>query len=85
MPVQDGDFIQLNDAVIDAILDEAQSGAVFKCGGQEAQNGFALHENIIKLASRQNSKVRAMSVFRDTLYGRSARENIFSPIEIETQ
>jgi hypothetical protein len=85
IPVADGDFIQQDASVLDAILDEAQSVASFKMGGAEAAQAADLHGNIIKLAAQRNQKVRAMSCFRDILYARTARENQLAPMEVAAE
>lgn len=82
VPVADGDFIQLGSEILDAVLDESQSVAAFKMGGAEAAQTNELHGNIIKLAAQRNAKIKAMSVFKETLYGRTARENQFAPMEM---
>lgn len=85
IPVADGDYIQDDPSILDSILDEAQSSGMQKCGGAEAQQAQELHGNIIKLAAQRNQKVRAMSVFRDIIYGRTQRENQFAPMEIAVE
>jgi hypothetical protein len=82
LPVLDGDLIQLGDEVIDVILDEAVSAAMFKCGGAEAAAAFSLHGNIIKLAAKRRDKIRAMAIFSDVLSSRAQRENEFAPMEV---
>jgi hypothetical protein len=81
IPVNDGDFIQDDAAILDVILDEAFSVAMQKCGGAEATQAAELHGNIIKLAAQRNNKVSGMSCFRDILYGRTQRENQMTPME----
>jgi len=81
IPVLDGDFIQLGDEIIDVILDEAVSAAMWKCGGAEAAAAFNLHGNIIKLAAKRRDKIRAMAIFADVLSSRPQRENEFAPME----
>ena len=83
LPINDTDFIQLGIEVIDAVLDEAQSTAMQKCGGQEAVIAGNLHGNMIKLAAKKRDKIRAMSIFSDILYGVSMREDKFIPQEVE--
>lgn len=82
VPVADGDFIQLGSEILDVILDEAVSTAMQKCGGAEASQAGELHGNIIKLASERQSKIKAMSCFSEILYGRTKRENQFTPYEV---
>lgn len=82
LPTLDGDFIQLGDEVLDVVLDEAVSVAMWKCGGAEAATAFSLHSNIIKLAAKRRDKIRAMAIFADMLSSRPQRENEFSPMEI---
>jgi hypothetical protein len=82
VPAADADFIQLGGEVLDVILDEAQATASFKMGGAEAVSAFQLHGNIIKLAAKKNAKIRALSCFRDVLYGRVNRENRAAPKEV---
>jgi len=82
VPVADADNVQLGDEVLDAVLDEAQAAASFKMGGQDAALAHQLHGNIIKLAAQKNAKIRALSCFRDVLYGRAKREDLISPQEV---
>lgn len=82
VPVNDNDQVQLGDEVLDVILDEAQATASFKMGGDEAANAHQLHGNIIRLAADRNAVVRALSCFRDVLYGRVKREDQIAPMKV---
>jgi hypothetical protein len=81
VPVNDGDCILLGREIIDAILDYAEHTSLFKCGGAEFLESMALFKNIIELASQRNNKIKAMSTFRDLLYGRAQREDVFAAKE----
>jgi hypothetical protein len=54
-------------------------------GGVEAAQAIDLHGNIIKLAAERRSKIRGMACFADILYGRTARESQFMPLEVAAE
>jgi len=82
VPVNDNDPIQAGQEILDCLLDYAQHVASFKMGGAEFQATLPLLASIVKMAAKRNAKVRALSTFREILYGKAQREPQFSPLEI---
>ena len=79
LPTLPGDTIQVGREVMDAILDYAQHTAMWKCGGEEFAQTIPLLQHTVALAAKRNARVRAMSTYRDLLYGRSEREDGIQP------
>lgn len=63
VPQTSVDEIQVARDVMDAILDESQHLALFKMGGAEFKESMTLHEGFIKLAMRQNARLRESGLF----------------------
>lgn len=63
VPVNAGDFIQVDRGDYDAIIDEAQHIAAFKAGGAEFFATVPLHQNFLDQASKYNSKLKEMGQF----------------------
>jgi hypothetical protein len=85
LPQNDDDCVVLGQDIADVILGYAQHTASFKMGGQEFAETMPLFENIVKMGAQKNAKIRAMSTFRDVLFGRAKREDEIAPIEkVET-
>ena len=79
VPKAAADFLQVSPDVLDVVLGYAQHTASFKMGGAEFEATLPLLWAIVQTAAARNSRVRAMSTFRDILYGRSQRENEIQP------
>lgn len=67
VPVADGDFLQVGRETLDVITDYAQHLAMFKEGGAEFEQTFALVENIIRLAATQNARLKAADLLEAPL------------------
>lgn len=59
--------IQVSRDVMDAILDEGQHLALFKMGGAEFKESMTLHQEFIKLAMRQNARLRESGILATTI------------------
>lgn len=81
LPVADNDPVQVGDEVIEVILNYAQHTASFKLGSNEVNETIPLLKSIVELAALRNAKIRALSSFRDILYGTGVREDQLSPTD----
>lgn len=63
VPVNPGDFIQVDRGDYDAIIDEAQHIAAFKMGGAEFFATVPLHQNFLDQAAKYNSKLKEYGQF----------------------
>jgi len=86
LPVLDADIIQLGYEVIDVLVDMAFHESMFRCGGTEFLDTLPQFQSMIKLAAERNARVRALSTFRDVLYGRTLREDLIKAraVQLET-
>lgn len=67
IPENGGAEIQVPRDVMDAILDEGQHLALFKMGGAEFKESMTLHQEFIKLAMRQNARLRESGILSTTI------------------
>jgi hypothetical protein len=79
IPANNGAYVQLGQEQLDAILDEGQSLALFKEGGNEALAGIALHQNFVREAGIYNDRLRGTSTYLDAVQGQSQREAAKAP------
>jgi hypothetical protein len=79
MPSANGDNIDLGREELDAVIDYAHHLAAFKMGGAEFQQTMPHYERLMRLASVQNSILRANSFNFDVLTDRAQREEYFRP------
>jgi len=79
VPVNPGDFIQIDRGDYDAMIDEAQHIACFKLGGAEFANSVALHNSFLKRAATYNDKIGAMGQFPNPMRNISQREERRNP------
>jgi hypothetical protein len=70
-----GQYVQLGREVLDAVIGYAAHTALFKCGWAEVASSMVQLKAIVQLAAERNAKVRAMSTFRELLYGKATRED----------
>jgi|ERR1700733_2689488 len=74
VPSLSADCINVTEDVYEAILDEAQHLAMFKCGGAEFEATLAMHQRFLSLAALYSSRIAEMGEFAQTLYKQSQRE-----------
>ncbi len=74
LPSVPTDIVQLDEAAMDAVLSYAVHIAQFKCGAAEMEATASAVKNLVTLAATRNSQVRALSTFRDVLYGKAERD-----------
>lgn len=74
VPVNPGDFIQIDRGDYDAMIDEAQHLAMFKAGGQSFFDTISLHQKFLDRASLYNRKLQEMGQFNLSMRGISQRE-----------
>ena len=67
IPADTGADIEVPRDVMDAILDESQHLALFKMGGAEFKESMTLHKEFIKLAMRQNARLRESGILATTI------------------
>jgi hypothetical protein len=65
--------------VYEAILDEAQHIAMFKCGGAEFLATIPMHQRYLSLAALYSSRIAEMGEFAQTIYAQSRLEASFNP------
>ena len=80
IPLLDSDYVQVGQDDLEAVLGEAQHIATFKCGGWEFEGTMPLHEAFIRHCALYNSKLAAMSEFKELIYGQSSQEKSVNPI-----
>lgn len=71
--------IMVGNEVMQVILDYAQHVASFKMGAKEVEDTMPLFRNMLLLASERNAKIKALSSFREIMYGYAGREDSVSP------
>ena len=79
VPATDGAYVQVSRDVLDAILDEAQHLAMFKCGGAEFAQSIPLHQNFIRAAVATNDRLRESGIFATTLRPPVSRQEQSQP------
>jgi hypothetical protein len=75
IPALDGDFVQVGQEVIDAVLDYAQHLANIKESAADIQESMGLYQNFVKLAAVENDVLRAKATDFDVLQDRSTLES----------
>lgn len=73
VPSHDGEFLQLGQEEIDAVLGLAQHMASWKMGGAEFMATRPLYEQFWQVVSVYNETIRANSIFWDVLKDRAIR------------
>lgn len=79
IPASDGAFVQVSREVINALIDEAEHLAQFKEGGAEAMQSVYLHQNLIKLATETNDRLKMSGIFPSDLRRPISKENEAEP------
>jgi len=79
IPENDGAEIQVPRDVMDGILSEAQHLALFKMGGAEFKESMTLHEEFIKLAIRQNARLREEGILSTTIRPPKSKQDVQQP------
>jgi hypothetical protein len=74
VPILQTDCINVTEDVYEAILDEAQHLAMFKCGGAEFQATISMHQRFLSLAALYSSRIAEMGEFAQVLYKQSQQE-----------
>jgi hypothetical protein len=83
LPTADGDFIQMAEEDIPALIDYVHFLCTFKEGGNELQVGLQRLQDFLKHAATYNSRLNQISIYRNMLgYGGF---NEISPAETESQ
>lgn len=80
VPSADGDYLQVGQDDLEMILGEAQHIATFKCGGWEFSGTMPLHASFVRHCALYNSKLAAMSEFKEILYGKAFQEKVVNPV-----
>lgn len=80
LPTVDPDEIQLGQDDLEAVLNEAQHIATWKCGGAEFFDTLQLHDLFLRRCVLFNSKLAAQSDYKELLYGRAQQENRANPL-----
>jgi hypothetical protein len=80
LPTSGASLIQLGQDDLEAVLNEAQHIASFKCGGGEFFNTLPLHDLFLRRCVLFNSKLAAQSDYKDLLYGRAQQESRENPL-----
>lgn len=75
IPVADADFVQVSRSNWDAVLDLAQSRAMFKQGGEEFKQGLQLEARAIQACAAENSRLKSMGSFADILVQRGQAQD----------
>jgi hypothetical protein len=79
IPNSDTSFVQVSRDVLDAVLDEAQHLAMFKCGGREFADSMPLHRSFIQAATETSSRLRESGIFATTLRPPVSRQSEAMP------
>jgi hypothetical protein len=79
IPTAGNQEIQVPRDVMDAILDEAEHLAVFKCGTYELTASMGLHEAFLGTAKRWNARIRESGIFPTTLRSPEPRSETQQP------
>ena len=70
VPSAPGDFVQVDRADFDTILDFAQVFASFKLGGQDFKETLAIEARAIQACAAENSRLKSFGCFSDILVQR---------------
>lgn len=79
IPANDTEEIQVPRDVMDAILDEAQHLALFKCGGAEFKDSLALHKSFLSTALKNNARLRESGILATTIRPLISRQDQDQP------
>lgn len=79
IPAADGDFLQLGEQELNAVLGYAQHEAAFKQGGAEFQATIPLYENFARLATVYNERLRAAVTYAEVLGDRAIQQEKKEP------
>jgi hypothetical protein len=79
IPAVDGDFVQLGQEELNALLDYAQHIATFKEGGVEFEATKRNKDNFLTLAGNQNDKLNALEFYREWMEPQSDKEEERTP------
>jgi hypothetical protein len=83
LPTADGDFIQVAEEDMAAIIDYVHFLCTFKEGGHELAVGNEILKRFLEAAASHNSKLNNISIYRKMLgYG---GQNVTRPQSTETQ
>ena len=75
IPVEPTDYVQVDRADWDTVLDLAQSLACFKMGGADWQQALELEARAIQSCSAENTRLRSFGAFSDILVQRGQQED----------
>jgi hypothetical protein len=79
VPQVSTDPVQVSRDVLDAILDYSQHLATFKEGGKEFADSMVLHDNFLRVAMEQNSRLRESGIFPLELRPPESRQSEADP------
>jgi hypothetical protein len=74
VPVEMGDFLQVNRSDFDIILDLAQSLACFKMGGNEWKQALELEQRAVQACAAENARLKSFGCFSDVLIQRAQQQ-----------
>jgi len=83
IPAADGEQVQLGREDTDPIIDLAEYLALFKVGGAELQAAEGRLRAFYEAASEHNAKLRANTLFADTIFRQPRREETDRPRRVE--
>ena len=75
IPVIGTDYVQVDRADWDTVLDLAQALAMFKQGGSDWQQGLEIEARAIQACSAENTRLRSFGAFSDILTQRGQQED----------
>ena len=75
IPVNPTDYVQVDRADWDTVLDLAQALACFKMGGADWQQALELEARAIQACSAENTRLRSFGAFSDILVQRGQQED----------
>lgn len=79
IPILDSDFVQVSRDVFDAILDYAETLALFKIGGAEFVDAQELESRFMLAAQATNTRLAKSGIFSDTLQSEGKRQERAQP------
>lgn len=79
VPELPADCINVTEDIYEAIIDEAQHIAMFKCGGAEFAATTAMHQRFLAIAAIYASRIAEMGEFAKVLYAQSQQESALNP------
>lgn len=85
IPASGAADIQVSRDVMEGILSEAQHLALFKMGGAEFKESMTLHQDFIKLAMRNNARLRESGILATTIRPPVDRQEESQPRYAETK